>query len=413
MIFVKKLFTLQSRRCVAAYTKAQSILSHGRAILKTNDMKMKKLMIAAALLCAAVTASAANCTIEGKIGNLNAPAKIMMRYALEDGSRSQETVLSDGSFTFSFDVTQPVWVSLIINYDNAPFLRDTRNLLTFYADAGTVKVTSPDSLHHAVVEAPIITQWQDYIAKTAPTMIQIDSLLGVMRLAEPRETRTTPEFLAKQRQAGEKMYAELRERQKEYIRNNPSSFFSVIALGEVFGNKPDVAQATPYFEMLSPEMRDTWQARKFAGRLDVSDRIANGNPAPDFTLEDTNGKQVSLSDFRGKYLMLDFMGSWCQSCRREMPRMKAAYEKYKDRGLVAMSVFIESRKQPDLWKKVIQTDGMPWTCVVDWQPEMPVAKNYGITGVPRVMIISPEGVIVRHDVKAAALDQVLDEILPK
>ncbi len=121
--------------------------------------------------------------------------------------------------------------------------------------------------------------------------------------------------------------------------------------------------------------------------------IEVGDRAPNFTLPDLNGKPISLSDFRGHVVILDFWASWCPPCRASMPTLRKYYEEYKDKGLVLIGVsldrsaedarsFLEANGYHDLialWGSVSASQG--------------VAREYGIYGIPHTFVIDPNGII--------------------
>ena len=117
--------------------------------------------------------------------------------------------------------------------------------------------------------------------------------------------------------------------------------------------------------------------------------VSVGKPAPDFTLVDLEGNQISLSDFRGETVFVNFWATWCPPCRAEMPEIEAIYQEYKDKGVVVIGVDIQETKEEVL--QYIQEGGYSWTFVLDTTGE--VTTNYQITGIPSSFFIDREGII--------------------
>ena len=135
-----------------------------------------------------------------------------------------------------------------------------------------------------------------------------------------------------------------------------------------------------------------------------------GQEAPEISLPSPEGKNIALSSFRGKVVLIDFWASWCAPCRKEMPNVVKAYAKYKDKGFEIYGVSLDNDK--DRWVEAIQKDGITWPQVSDlkhWGSE--AAKLYSVQGIPYTVLIDRDGKIIAKNLRGPDLENKLAEIL--
>jgi peroxiredoxin len=140
-----------------------------------------------------------------------------------------------------------------------------------------------------------------------------------------------------------------------------------------------------------------------------------GKPILNFTLTDTVGRQVSLSDFKGKYIFLDFWASWCAPCRRENPNIVKQFYKYKDRNFTVLSVSMDKPEARQAWLNAIHKDQIGlWTHLCDSKGfSGEVATAYYIKSIPTNFLIDPDGKFVARNLYGDALDKELSKIFSK
>ena len=135
-----------------------------------------------------------------------------------------------------------------------------------------------------------------------------------------------------------------------------------------------------------------------------------GQQAPEISLPDPNGKEIKLSSFRGKYVLIDFWASWCGPCRNENPNVVKAYKKYKDKNFTILGVSLDSEKNE--WTDAIEMDGLTWTQVSDlkfWGSM--VVPLYHIESIPANVLIDPDGKIIAQNLRGVLLDIKLGEVI--
>lgn len=146
--------------------------------------------------------------------------------------------------------------------------------------------------------------------------------------------------------------------------------------------------------------------------LEVSKATGPGKPIIDFTLEDTSGKLVRLSDFKGQYVFLDFWASWCVPCRKENPNVKKQFEKYKDKGFTVVSVSLDKPDARQAWIDAIHKDGVGlWTQLGDLHGfDGKVAKSYYVRSIPTNFLIGPDGKFLGRNLYGDQLNKELAKI---
>ena len=136
-----------------------------------------------------------------------------------------------------------------------------------------------------------------------------------------------------------------------------------------------------------------------------------GKTAPDFSLPDKDGKEVSISSFKGKYLLVDFWASWCGPCRMENPNVVAAYGEYKAKNFAILGVSLDKEKEP--WIKAVEHDKLDWTQVSDlkyWNSK--AVEVFGFQGIPYNILIDPDGKVIAEELRGPELVAKLKQLLP-
>lgn len=196
----------------------------------------------------------------------------------------------------------------------------------------------------------------------------------------------------------------------KFILNKKSSPVSPFLLAVTSQVEHDDNLLEKRFNTLDPLVQDGFYGKILAAEIAKSKIGAVGSQAMDFSQDDTSGRKVSLSDFRGKYVLLDFWASWCRPCRMENPNVVAAYNKFKGKNFTILSVSLDKEREP--WIEAINADHLTWTQVSDlkfWYNE--VAQKYNIEQIPQNFLIDPNGNIIAKNLRGEALDDKLCEVL--
>ena len=137
-----------------------------------------------------------------------------------------------------------------------------------------------------------------------------------------------------------------------------------------------------------------------------------GKEAPDFAMPDISGKEVKLSSFKGKYVLVDFWASWCGPCRSENPNLVKAYNQFKDKNFTVLGVSLDRPGQKDKWLKAISDDKLSWTNVSDLQFwNSPVVSLFGFGGIPFNILVDPNGKVIAEGLRGRLLEEKLGKVL--
>jgi peroxiredoxin len=199
---------------------------------------------------------------------------------------------------------------------------------------------------------------------------------------------------------------------KQWIRQHPASPISAFLLSFNLG-RLSLDEKEAILAQLSPAAKDNAPAKRIANSVRINNLTGIGKTALDFTQNDTLGKPVSLKDFRGKYVLVDFWASWCVPCRGENPNVVAAFNKYKDKNFTVISVSLDQPNGKEKWLKAIHDDHLDWTHVSDlkyWNNA--VARQYDINSIPSNLLLDPDGKIIAKDLHGEELSNELAKLLP-
>ncbi|MFI5124352.1 MAG: redoxin domain-containing protein [Chitinophagales bacterium] len=195
-----------------------------------------------------------------------------------------------------------------------------------------------------------------------------------------------------------------------FIQQKKSSYVSPFVLVVTNQLTDDPLLLERRYLTLSPAVQESMYGKYVKEQIATGKIGAVGTEAIDFTQSDTAGNLISLSSFKGKYVLVDFWASWCQPCRMENPNVLAAFGKFKSKNFTVLGVSLDRARDP--WIKAIHDDGLEWAQVSDlkfWNNE--AAMKYRIQQIPQNFLVDPNGKIIGKNLRGPELDARLCALL--
>ena len=300
--------------------------------------------------------------------------------------------------------------------DNAvvvPMVNDTKSIEI------TVDFSRQDGFYH-VNGSPASSQLQDFVEELGKKNFRVEKDFAVLDSLKKSKAPDSLQIVATNTK--NHSLEELNAYLSRFINTNAYPAIIVLALNWASRSMlPDRFDALlnnsvkkfPAYTSLQNMQKSYQLARAQQEEVErkESETLWVSKQLPSFTLPDTSGKPISLENFKGRYMLVDFWASWCAPCRAENPNIVRAYEQFKGKNFTIVGVSLDRTKGD--WLKAIHQDSLYWTQISDlkfWSSK--AVDVFKFNGIPYNILVDPSGHVIAERLRGSALQKKLNELFP-
>ncbi|WP_163716028.1 TlpA disulfide reductase family protein [Mangrovibacterium lignilyticum] len=386
---------------------------------------MKKLVyvLCGLLLLGNFACTPSGYTINGELEGVEDGTKIaLVPFAKYDVKPEAETTIEGGKFQFEGTVSEPREYYLVLGDKEDYFqLMIENSSMTLKGEVVTapgrdgssevqrfndVNVSGSESHDYFKSQMAVREDLNKLFEEKNERYADVQAMYGKARIEKNQARMDSIKNLPAYQdyvEAENAFFAEVGKRYNEVFVANKQTFWGPLMMLNLYSYfTPEVR---PTFDAMSEEAKSSYYGKMVAEDLYPANRT--GEAVPGFTTTDENGNKITLNDLikDKKLILIDFWASWCVPCRKELPNVKASYEKYASKGFEVLSFSIDKNK--DAWLNAVEEEGLEWPNFND----LDVSTLYKVKSVPTTYLIDNQGRLLADNVRGEELGKKLEEIL--
>lgn len=337
-------------------------------------------------------------TLEGKLDGYPDGTTVKL-YRNGDNTELGNAKVLKEKFSIKGNVTEPVLCFLVIGTQDPAEVYVENSIITF-------KSSKAKPTEFKIEGSAAHRDFSLFISSFLPLANHLHKLANTINSTMPGSERDSLMELYNNAQTG------IQTGIDKFIADRPTSMIAPFVLNATYQFNEDPIILEKRFNSLNIKVKNSESGKQLEEFIAETKIGAIGTQSLDFTQPDTLGNPVSLSSFRGKYVLVDFWASWCGPCRQENPTVVESYHKFSKKNFTVLGVSLDRPGQKEKWLEAIKADQLAWTQVSDlkfWNNA--AAQLYKVKGIPQNFLVDPDGKIVAKNLRGPALEAKLCEIL--
>lgn len=353
------------------------------------------------------TQETSNFTISGQIKNPQ-NGKIVLSQ-LEDINRKKTRVIgafpvdSAGKFSQDFDLEPHIYTLDFYGKEKVTLAIDKGQKIEIVADGNNLKNVQIKGSE----DTNKFMAYEKFRAESLQRLVKSvrDEIKNLETQNKPENEEKIEELTVKEVENYEKHRDEL----NDFIKNKMGSSIAIYPTTLRWDGERNIELYDSLAKSFAEKHQKLEVSKRIKEKVETLKNTSMGGKSAEMKMPDKDGKEVALSDMKGKYILIDFWASWCGPCRRESKKIEGLYEKYKDKGFEIYGVSLDTER--DLWLKAMEQDKRVWTNVSTLQGfETPASFEYAVTALPAKFIIDSEGKIIAKNLHGDKLKEKVEEL---